>query len=244
MACATSAIYSDASDSGFGGFSVQLSDSVCAGLWSDSESKESSTSRELRALLYVLRSLGTQLRGKKLKWYTDSQNACRIISVGSTNANLHDLSIDLYNCGMDLNIHIEPEWLPRELNSRADQLSRFIDPDDWSLNRSVFSHLDKRFGPHTVDRFASHYNAQLSRFNSRFWNPGCEAADSLTQNWACENNWVFPSAFIVLKAVQHMRECKSYGTVIVPEWPSAPFWPALSPTLGFLRTYLVAHSFA
>ena len=128
---AVSAIYTDASDSGFGGFSVHLSDSVSSGLWSDSERLESSTSRELRAVLYVLRSLGPKLSGKKLKWYTDSQNACRIISVGSTNPGLHDLSIDLFNCCLEYDICIEPEWLPREFNTKADELSRIIDPDDW-----------------------------------------------------------------------------------------------------------------
>lgn len=80
---ATSAIYSDASDSGYGGFSVQFNDSICSSLWSESEQKESSTNRELRAILYVLRSIGPKLSGNKLKWYSDSQNACRIISVGT-----------------------------------------------------------------------------------------------------------------------------------------------------------------
>jgi hypothetical protein len=141
--CAASAVYSDASDHGFGGFSVQLSNSVCSGLWSDAERRESSTHREIRAILYVLRSIGPKLDGKKVKWYTDSQNACRIISVGSTNQVLHDLSIDLYNCCLEFNVIIEPEWLPRELNERADALSRIIDPDDWALNHDIFVFLDK-----------------------------------------------------------------------------------------------------
>ena len=241
LLCATSGVYSDASGTGFGGFSVQFNDSTCSGLWSESESKECSTSRELRAILYVLRSLGPKLSGKKLKWYTDSQNACRIISVGSTKPNLHDLSIMLYNCCLKFKVSIEPEWLPRELNQRADELSRIVDPDDWSLNRNIFLNLNRRFGPHTVDRFASHYNTQLPRFNSRFWNPGCEAADCFTQNWASENNWVCPPVCMVLNAVKLMKECKATGTVIVPEWPSAAFWPTLSPTLGVFKTFLISH---
>ena len=54
--------------------------------------------------------------------------------MGSTNSNLHNLSIDLYNCCLQFNVTIEPVWLPREHNERADELSRIIDPDDWSLN--------------------------------------------------------------------------------------------------------------
>ncbi len=29
-----------------------------------------------------------------------------------------------------------------------------------------------RWGPHTIDRFASYYNKKINRFDSRFWNPG------------------------------------------------------------------------
>ncbi len=241
MSSATTAIYSDASDTGFGGYSIQFDNLVCAGLWSDSEKSESSTHREVRAVLYVLRSVGPKLVGKKLKWYSDSQNACRIISVGSAIPVLHDLSIDLYNVCLKYNIAIEPEWLPRDLNTRADELSRILDPDDWSLNPGVFAFLDRKFGPHSIDRFASHYNALLPRFNSRYWSPGCEAADCFTQDWSSDNNWVCPPVAILLKAVNHMKKCRALGTVIVPEWPSAPFWPVLSPKLGSMKKYLVKH---
>ena len=53
---------------------------------------------------------------------------------------------------------IEVEWIPRELNLRADLLRQIIDQDDWMINPAVFAELDKVWGPHTVDRFASFYN--------------------------------------------------------------------------------------
>jgi len=34
----------------------------------------------------------------------------------------------------------------------------------------------------TIDRFASYYNTQLPRFNSRFWNPSSEGVDAFTSN--------------------------------------------------------------
>ena len=43
-------------------------------------------------------------------------------------------------------------------------------------------------GPHTVDRFSGLDNAQLDRFNSRFWTPGTEAVDAFTCDWADDNN--------------------------------------------------------
>ena len=58
-------------------------------------------------------------------------------------------------------------------------------------------------GPASVDRFASHYNAQLSRVNSRFLSPGCCAVDGLSQDWHDENNWLCPPVSI-------LRECLAW----------------------------------
>ena len=54
------------------------------------------------------------------------------------------------------------------------------------LNPTVFAELDKVWGQHTVDRFASFHNCQLPRFNSRCWNPGNEAVDVFTIDWVGE----------------------------------------------------------
>ena len=79
-------------------------------------------------------------------------------------------------------IQIDAQWIPRDANVRADLLSRFKDKDDWSFNCEIFAQLDSRWGPHSVDRFTSHYSAQLS-INSRFLSPGCCSVDGLPQDW-------------------------------------------------------------
>jgi len=93
----------------------------------------------------------------------------------------------------------------------------------------TFQELDAQWGPHTVDRFASYYNKQLSRFNSRFWNPGSESVDAFTCDWALDNNWLCPPVYLIPRVIQHARNCRAQGTLIVPEWSSAPFWPMLFP---------------
>ena len=62
-------------------------------------------------------------------------------------------------------------------------MSRTIDFDDYTIHDDVFRMLDCKWGPHTVDRFACSYNAKVSRYNSRFYQPGTEAVDAFTQNW-------------------------------------------------------------
>ena len=105
-----------------------------------------------------------------------------------------------------------------------------MDYDNWSLSRDTFRELHALWGPHTIDRFASYYNTQLPRFNSRFWNPGSEGVDAFTCDWSIENNWLCPPIYLIPRAVQHARNCRASGTLVVPEWVSAPFWPMLFPS--------------
>ena len=119
------------------------------------------------------------------------------------------------------------DWIPRSLNEYADTISRIVDFDDWSLNPCIFSLLDASWGPHTVDCFASPYNSQLARFHSRFWSPGTEAVDTFTVDWGKEVNWWIPPLHLVCRTIHHAANCKAKGTLVVPAWDSAPFWPIL-----------------
>ena len=118
------------------------------------------------------------------------KNASRIALFGSPKQPLQSVPIDLLQLCLTNNIQIEAQSIPRDANQKADIMSRFVDKDDWSLNSEVFSQLDKDWGPTTVDRFASHYNAQVRKFNLRFLSPGCDAVDALSQDWGGENNWL------------------------------------------------------
>ena len=90
-----------------------------------------------------------------------------------------------------------------------------------------------------LDRFASSYNTQLSRLNSRFWTPGLEAVDAFTLEWSRENNWSCPPVNQIIKVVTHLRQCQAVGTLIVPLWPSAPFWQFLVPKIGYYMSGVV-----
>jgi len=97
------------------------------------------------------------------------------------------------------------------------------------LNPSIFSLLDALWGPHSVDRFANPSNAQLERFNSRFWSPGSEAVDAFTCTWAGENNWWCPPVYLIPRVIRHAQSTCCKGTLIIPQWVSSPFWPLLFP---------------
>jgi len=94
-------------------------------------------------------------------------------------------------------------------------------------------------GSHTVDRFANHVTAKLPRFNSRFWNPGSEGIDALVMNWDGENIYACPPICLILRVVLHMRNCKDSGSLIVPLWHSAHFWPMICPDGRRFASFIV-----
>ena len=81
-----------------------------------------------------------------------------------------------------------------------DQISKIIDFDDYTINDDSFHFLDQLWDPHTVDRFSCHYNVNLSRFNSWFFQPGTSGVDAFSIDWAYEtSNWLCPPVYLTFK---------------------------------------------
>ena len=219
--------YSDASDVAWGGYVVQLGGQSAVGSWSEGGSVQSSTFRELRAARLVLQSMAPQLEGREVRHRTDNQSAERIMTVGSRNPDLHMEAILLYKICREHNIRLSVEWVSRDQNEAADALSRFNDPDDYKLDPLVFRAIDQLWGPHTYDRFASMIATQLPRFSSKYMNPECDLTDAFTVCWVGENNWLFLPPYLVTRVLRHMLAYEQHGTLIIPYWPSAPWWPLL-----------------
>ena len=99
-----------------------------------------------------------------------------------------------------------------------------------TVSFEFFRHVDNIWGPHSVDRFAHSHNR---KFNTQilfsFWNPDSEGVDAFCFDWAGENNWLVPPVSLVPRVTRHLFvcTCRSMGTLIVPRWVSAPFWPML-----------------
>ena len=145
--------YSDASSWGWGGYVVQVGRSMSKGNFSEFEASKSSTWRELQGTFNVLSSSVELIQGQILKHLTDNKNVERVLSVGSRTPDLQELVIDIFRLCIQHNIQLVPEWIPREENVVADEISKTIDVDDYMLSPDIFAALDI-WGPHTIDRFS------------------------------------------------------------------------------------------
>jgi hypothetical protein len=179
----------------------------------------------LYGLLQALRSFLSVVAGGRVLLRTDSQASFFIIKKGaSMRRDYNSILYDIFALCLQFSIVLQVEWLPRALNERADALSKFRDSSDWMLRKSLFRSLDEKWGPFQVDRFASHLNAQLPTFNSRWWCPGTAGVNAFTLDWSGVNNWVNPDFGLIEEIVAHMRFCRARGCIIIPVWPSRPWW--------------------
>ena len=78
-----------------------------------------------------------------------------IVNKGSKVAELQAVSLRIFEKCMSNGINIDLRWIPRDDNYVADEISKIIDYDDYTINDDIFVVLDESWGPHTVDRFAS-----------------------------------------------------------------------------------------
>ena len=223
----TRVCYSDASSTGCASYMLEFHNTISHKMWSVEEAQKSSSYRELKAISLGLESFLPLVKGHTIKWYTDNQSVSRIVEVGSMKKDLQRLALRIFSMCLLNCITLEVEWIPRSANDRADFLSRVVDYDDWRVNRDYFLLAEEKWGPHSVDRFANHENTQLPRFNSRFWCPGTEAVDAFSVSWAGENNWLVPPIFLIPRVLNHMVALGGRATLVVPAWPSAPFWPLI-----------------
>ena len=221
--------FSDASSTDFGGYQVAHANEAIQGRWSEDESTRSSTWRELAAIFRVLQGRGKSLQGKTIRWCTDNQNVVSILNFGSGKRDLQDLALKIADLILNVQSVLVPKWIPRDQNRLADALSKSSDRDDWALSRQNFEQIDKLWGPHTIDRFASERTAQCRRYNAKFAGQGAEAIDAFEQVWTGDNIWLCPPVSQVINVINYCKLQRAHGTIVVPYWPSAYFWPIVCP---------------
>ena len=220
-------VYSDASGTGYAGYEVHTINGVAHGMWSPEERCQSSTWRELVAVQRVLKSLKNSLANHRVKWFTDNKNVCSIVQKGSMRPFLQEIALDIFSFCSRHCISIEPEWLARKLNERADSLSRVVDKDDWGISHELFQSLQNRWGKTEVDWFASSHNAKLPHFYSRFWEEGSAGADAFTENWGKVFGFFNPPICLITRVLKQMEQQRASGIMVIPFWKSAPFWPLI-----------------
>lgn len=199
--------------------------------------------RELSGVLAAIQTFQTHLHGRYVRLRTDNlQVVAQIQNKGGHSVTLTRIMRQIWEITMQHSIHLDPEHIAGTLMTEegVDALSREfpISKDDWMLNPVMFQALDERWGPCTIDRFATNMNVQSRngialRFNARSWEQNAEAIDAFTQNWSGqwqgqqEVNWCNPPFNLVGSVIEKIIAERATAIVILPMWRAQWWWPTM-----------------
>lgn len=231
-------LHVDASDSGWGGWQEGTRHFDAHEWFTEAEAKTSSTMREMLGVERLLQVCAAHLRNRAVRVFTDSFTTTRVCIKGSPKKCINEVAERIFLFCTARSVRLQVQWVPREENVLADELSKVASPGDWSLARKWFQLLDQRWGPHDVDRMANRSNSQLPVFNSRWRDRDTAGVDCFAQDWAQVNNWVCPEFSMVERVLTHLRRCKATATVVVPIWETAPWWGTICRSGGWTPVVL------
>jgi hypothetical protein len=111
-----------------------------------------------------------------------------MLAKGSGKLKITRLVLRILKKGRELNYDIQPIWVSRDnpFLQKADCLSKGINSDNWAIAAMDYAHLEARFGPFSVDLFATSSNAKCSRFYLRSFKDGTFGVDAFAQSWEGE----------------------------------------------------------
>ena len=215
----------DASSSCWG---ATLNGLEAKGDWNSRVSRQSSNHRELLAILMALETFKNFLSGLTVEILSDNSTAGAYVrNKGGPVPELSEIATAIWALAEDAQFKIVCTHIPGVLNSTADRLSRTPDTHNWMLHPVLFRLLEKRFGPFSIDRFATNLNSQLPRFNSRFWEPNSEGVNALAQDWSLENNYANPPWALIPRVLQKVVADQAECTLIAPIFPAQPWFQTL-----------------
>ena len=183
--------------------------------------------KELIALRMGIEAFQTQLSGRWVSIAMDSTVAMGIAKAGSSRSpRLFNEVRRLWKLIADLDLSLL-YYHVRSEDNLADAPSRFRSPNSLRIKDQMFQTLDAKFGPHTIDRMATRYSTHLPRFNSAYEDVLAEGADAFAQDWAVENNFIFPDFDQIPQTLHKIISDRANATLIVPIWQAQPWWPIL-----------------
>ena len=194
------------------------------------DQEQSSTYRELFALVFMIDSFKHLIRNSSVLIQADNRALYFICAKGKTTVMvIHALLVKLFWMCIEYSIAWDIAWLPRELNQHADSLSKFSDTDDWRLGRRAWERVVGAFGPFTCDRFAADGNRLLDCFCALHWCPGVWFVDCYSGHWGEGVSWWHPNPKEVPKVLAKVRADRARGALLLPLWPGAWWWLRLCP---------------
>ena len=217
------------------------------------EQQLSSSHRELLSASGAVQNNKEYFRGetsahKLFYWLTDSQNLETWSRKGSLISEVQQELMILFRLQSELNMRIIFVWAPRDHPSiaLADEGSKFLDTDDWSICNTSYGAIQIINGSRfTCDVFASSSTNKVSKFYSKVPSVGSSGINAFAQDWRFDVNFVCPPVKLIPAVIHHLSMQQCQGVLVIPEWRTAIFWPLITTDgVHYIETIQKIHRFA
>jgi hypothetical protein len=218
-------IYTDSSDSGWG---VVMGNKTCKGLWSTDLINKHINYKELMTVLFALKR--PEALGRTVNIISDNITTIAFINRfgGTRSPELMKLAKRIWEWCLKTGTRIKTTYVPSSFNPADAPSRRLIGQLEWSISKRFFGKINRLWGPHHVDLFASATNHQLPQFMT--WNPtpGAIGYNALNHDWRKLGNiYLCPPWNLLPIVLQKIRQEKIEATIVTPKWPTAVWYPTV-----------------
>lgn len=215
-------IYTDASSIGWG---AACEGEKIGGSWNIEERAHHINYLELLAAFFGLKSFANSRNQCHILLRIDNTTAIAYINRmgGVQYPHLNDIARKIWLWCEKRKIFLFASYIRSTENIDADFESRNIDTE-WELHTNAFRFIIQKFGKPEIDLFASRLNAKCRKYISWKRDPNAYNVDAFTVKWDMFF-YAFPPFSLILKVLQKIISDQATGIVVVPNWPSQPWYP-------------------
>lgn len=139
---------------------------------------------------------------------------------------LNKIARNIWQWCEERRLHVYASYIKSKENVDADEESRRQNIDtEWSLSQSAFEKISITFGFPEIDLFATQLNAKCQKYISWKRDPEAFNIDAFTLNWSSFLFYAFPPFSTILKCLRKIINDKATGILVLPYWPSQPWFP-------------------
>lgn len=218
-------VYTDASSTGWG---AACDGEKTGGLWSEDESLYHINYLELLAVYLGLTTFAKTKTNCDILLRVDNTTAISYVNRmgGVQYPHLNKIANMIWSWCEKRNIFIFASYIKSSQNIEADSESRKINIDtEWQLSTNAFRKILLNLGQPQIDLFASRINAKCPIYISWKKDPYAYNIDAFTIDWSLFFFYAFPPFSIILKVLNKIVHDQATGIVVVPLWPSQPWYP-------------------
>lgn len=218
-------IFSDASTTGWG---IACGNQKASGLWSIDERKKHINLLEIMAAFIGLKIFAKHHQGSQILLRVDNTTAISYINRmgGIQFPHLTDVTKQLWQWCETRQITVFASYIRSSENVVADAESRRIHPDiEWQLADYAFKDIVVNLGRPQIDLFASRTNNKCAKYVSWHRDPDAYAINAFTISWTGLNFYAFPPFTMILKCLRKIITDEARGIMVVPQWPTQPWYP-------------------